>query len=538
MTAARGGAAIAEAVRQVHEGAIDRVEAICRVTPSDVEAVLHAELDSDNLVVLTTGTGASPGGSTGIVCLNADEVLDRVDEGQEAILVATETTPADEIGMRHAAGILTARGGQSSHAAVVARGWGIPAVCGASEVEVDLERGGFSVGGQWVATGETISLDGASGKVCLGGLAASAAPVEELEELLGWADEIRHESPAALAVRANADTAEDAARARAFGAEGIGLCRTEHQFMGDRLPLMRSLIFAYGDDEGEESREALYAVQVDDFVGVLEAMDGLPVVVRLLDPPLHEFLPDLVELEVAEAKDELDDEGHEMLLAARTWNEKNPMIGTRGVRLGVVRPSLYRTQARALVDAVAAREIAGGDPQVSIMIPLVVAGAEVDLIGSWIREEVEAASARHNSDRPIKIGVMIETPRAALVADEMARHAEFFSFGTNDLTQLVYGFSRDDVEVNVIAPYMERELLATNPFKHVDSEGVGVMVRWAVAAGREVRPDLEIGVCGEHGGDPESIAVFAEAGVDYVSCSPYRVPVARLVAGQLAIDAG
>jgi pyruvate,orthophosphate dikinase len=534
----RGGAAIVEAVGQVNAGTINRAEAVNRVQPGDVEAVLHDQLDSADLELLATGTGASPGGSTGAICLSSDEVLDHFEEGMDVILVASETSPADEIGMRHAAGILTCKGGQASHAAVVARGWGIPAVCGASSLAIDVAGGGISVGDRWIPAGETISINGATGEVFVGGLASTSAPVDELQELLGWADEIRAGADRALSVRANADTAEDARRAREFGAEGIGLCRTEHQFLGDRLPLMRELIFEYGAREGEQTRRELYDLQVEDFTGVLAAMDGLPVVVRLLDPPLHEFLPDLVDLEVSEAKGELDEEGHEMLLAARTWHEKNPMIGTRGVRLGVLRPSLYRTQAQALLDAVAGRVAAGGDPRVSIMIPLVVSGAEIELIGSWIQEEIDQARSRHGFERDVKVGIMIETPRAALVAGELTTYSDFFSFGTNDLTQLTYGFSRDDVEVNVLTPYLEQGLLDANPFAHIDTDGVGALVKMAVAQARAVRPGIEIGVCGEHGGDPESIRFFAEAGCDYVSCSPFRVPVARLVAAQIASGSG
>jgi pyruvate,orthophosphate dikinase len=381
-----------------------------------------------------------------------------------------------------------------------------------------------------------ISIDGTTGEVVVGEarLVEGVAP-EALTTVLAWADEIR---AGRLGVRANADTGPDAARARQFGAEGIGLCRTEHMFLGDRLPAVRRMILAVGEEAEQAALAELAELQHRDFVEILTAMDGLPVTVRLLDPPLHEFLPDVGELEVAEAEGKLDDEGRALLASARDWREQNPMLGTRGVRLGILRTELFRMQARAVALAWRERRDAGADPRVAIMVPLVVTGTELALVRTWMEETLEEVLG---SDREaIPIGTMIETPRAALRADDIAEHAEFFSFGTNDLTQMTFGFSRDDVERRLMSRYLDEGILPRNPFEVIDHRGVGELVAMAAERGRAVRPDLELGVCGEHGGDPTSIAFFAEVGVDYVSCSPYRVPVARLASAQavLAQDRG
>jgi pyruvate, orthophosphate dikinase len=443
-------------------------------------------------------------------------------------------------GMQASEGILTARGGLVSHAAVVARGWGIPAVVGAEAVRIAGKS--FTAGDVTVNEGDVISLDGTTGRVVLGEaeLVAGDAPAE-LDTILGWADTIRHGKNRRrrhLGVRANADTGADAARARELGAEGIGLCRTEHMFLGEaRLPVVREMILA--DDEAGEARalEKLLSVQREDFVAILEAMDGLPVTVRLLDPPLHEFLPSIEELAIREAAEGLSSEEKDLLAAARSWHEQNPMLGTRGVRLGVVKPGLYGMQVRALVEASLERAKAGGRPVVEIMIPLTVTREEMAEARGWVTEAIAQALQGSRRKLDITIGTMIETPRAAVRADEIAEVADFFSFGTNDLTQMAFGFSRDDVESRVMPVYLEHGLLRRNPFDTIDADGVGDLVAIAVERGRHTNSHLKLGVCGEHGGDPASIAFFQRVGLDYVSCSPFRVPVARLAAAQAIVSA-
>jgi pyruvate,orthophosphate dikinase len=409
---------------------------------------------------------------------------------------------------------------------------GKPSVVGCSALKVDEHGAKASVGSTTISEGDYVSIDGTTGAVVRGEvpLAEGTLP-DELEILLGWADEVR---AGHLGVRANADTAADAARARAWGAEGIGLCRTEHQFLGERLPVVRRMILAGSDEDEAAALAELGERQRQDFEELLEAMDGLPVTVRLLDPPLHEFLPDIEELLVAEATGGLDEEGAELLHAARAWQEENPMLGVRGVRLAVLREGLYRTQVRALLDAAEARVAAGGAPVVEVMIPLVALREELALARSWVEEELATRSGRTGS---VQIGTMIETPRAAVRAQEIAEVADFFSFGTNDLTQLTFGFSRDDVEGPLMTAYLERGLLAADPFATVDQGGVADLIRLAVSGGRSARPGLPTGVCGEHGGDPASIAVFLGLGIDYVSCSPFRVPVARLAAARAVLEA-
>jgi pyruvate,orthophosphate dikinase len=471
---------------------------------------------------------------------SADDAAAAAAGGEQVILVRTETSPEDVHGMLASQGILTARGGLVSHAAVVARGWGKPAVVGAEKLRI--EGRSFRVGDTVVREGEWISIDGTAGQVVLGQVKLTAAePPEEFGIVLGWADAIRKGK---LRVRANADTGPDADNARRLGAEGIGLCRTEHMFIAeDRLPIVRRMILAETPDDETAALEELRVAQRADFVDILRAMDGLPVTVRLLDPPLHEFLPDTTELEIKEATSGLSPEDRRLLAAARQWQEFNPMLGTRGVRLGVIKPGLYAMQVRALMEAAVDRVLAGGHPVIEVMIPLTVTREEMALSRSWVEEAVSrtVATSSLKGDRrarrrlDVLIGTMIETPRAALRAGDIAEYADFFSFGTNDLTQMTFGFSRDDVEGRMMSAYLEQDLLARNPFEVVDADGVGELVRLAVERGRTARPTLKIGVCGEHGGDPESIAFFASAGLDYVSCSPFRVPIARLAAAHAVL---
>ena len=542
-----GRAALKMAVDMVGERAIrlTKQEALERVTGDHLDQVLHPQFSGSGFTVLTRGLGASPGAAVGRVYLTADGAQAAAERGEKVVLVRNETSPEDVHGMLAAEGILTARGGLVSHAAVVARGWGKPAVVGAEAVRVGA--GSFSVGDTVVAEGDWISVDGTNGTVALGQVAVSEGETPpEFETVLRWADEVR---AGHLGVRANADNGADAANARRHGAEGIGLCRTEHMFLAeDRLPIVRRMILASSPAEEDAALEALRVAQRADFEEILEAMDGLPVTIRLLDPPLHEFLPDTEELAIKEATVGLSTEEDRLYQAAKAWQEVNPMLGTRGVRLGVIRPGLYAMQVRALMEAALDRASAGGHPVVEIMIPLTVSREEMALARSWVEAaitEAEAAASVHRGGSPSKgatagslevlIGTMIETPRAALLAGEIAEEADFFSFGTNDLTQMTFGFSRDDVEGRMMSAYLEQGLLKRNPFEVVDPDGVGELVRLGVKRGRETRPALKIGVCGEHGGDPESIATFAKAGLDYVSCSPFRVPIARLAAAQAVL---
>jgi pyruvate,orthophosphate dikinase len=539
-----GRAALRMAVDMVGERTIklSKAEALERITGEHLEQVLHPQFSGTGHKVLATGLGASPGAAVGRVYLTADSAQEAAARGEKVVLVRSETSPEDVHGMLAAEGILTARGGLVSHAAVVARGWGKPAVVGAEVLRISSDS--FSVDGTVVAEGDWISVDGTNGTVMLGQVDVTAGETPpEFETVLGWADDIR---AGHLGVRANADNGPDAANARRHGAEGIGLCRTEHMFLAeDRLPIVRKMILASTPDEEEKALEALRKAQRSDFEEILEAMDGLPVTIRLLDPPLHEFLPDTQELAIKEATVGLTAEEEQLFEAAKTWHEFNPMLGTRGVRLGVIKPGLYAMQVRALMEAAHDRVAAGGHPIVEIMIPLTVSREELALARSWVETAIEAEAAAPATGRAkskakagkleVLIGTMIETPRAALLAGEIAEEAEFFSFGTNDLTQMTFGFSRDDVEGRMMSAYLEQGLLKRNPFEVVDPDGVGELVRLGVKRGRATRPALKIGVCGEHGGDPESIATFAAAGLDYVSCSPFRVPIARLAAAQAVL---
>jgi len=546
-----GRAALRMAVDMVGEKTIklSKAEAIERITGDHLDQVLHPQFTGTGHTVLAKGLGASPGAAVGRVYFTADDAQAAAEGGEQVVLVRSETSPEDVHGMLAAEGILTARGGLVSHAAVVARGWGKPAVVGAEALRISTSS--FSVGDIVVNEGDWISVDGTTGTVMLGQVAVSEGETPpEFETILGWADEIR---AGQLGVRANADNGPDAANARRHGAEGIGLCRTEHMFLAeDRLPVVRRMILASTPDEEEVALEALRVAQRADFLEILEAMDSLPVTIRLLDPPLHEFLPDTQELAIKEATTGLTEEEGRLYEAAQAWHEYNPMLGTRGVRLGVIKPGLYAMQVRALMEAALERVAVGGHPIVEIMIPLTVSREEMALARSWVEEAIAeaqlAAGAAGQGARgkgakgkatagrlEVLIGTMIETPRAALLAGEIAEEADFFSFGTNDLTQMTFGFSRDDVEGRMMSAYLEQGLLKRNPFEVVDPDGVGELVRLGVQRGRATRPSLKIGVCGEHGGDPESIATFAQAGLDYVSCSPFRVPIARLAAAQAVL---
>jgi pyruvate,orthophosphate dikinase len=543
-----GAAALRMAVDMVGEKTIklSKEEAINRVTGEHLDQVLHPQFAVSGHKILAKGLGASPGAAVGRVYLTADRAQAAAEAGEPVVLVRTETSPEDVHGMLAAEGILTARGGLVSHAAVVARGWGKPAVVGAEGLRV--ADSSFTAGDVTVEEGDWISVDGTTGIVVLGQvpLAQGETP-PEFDTVLAWADEIR---AGHLGVRANADNGPDATNARNLGAEGIGLCRTEHMFLGeDRLPIVRRMILASTPAEEESSLEHLRVAQKSDFEEILEAMDGLPVTIRLLDPPLHEFLPDTQELAIKEATTGLTVEEARLYEAAKAWHEFNPMLGTRGVRLGVIKPGLYAMQVRALMEAALARVAAGGHPIVEIMIPLTVTREEMALARTWVEEAVTRtleAGGRAKGKKGAKeaatagalevlIGTMIETPRAALRAAEIAEESDFFSFGTNDLTQMTFGFSRDDVEGRMMSNYLELGLLKRNPFEVVDPDGVGELVRLGVERGRSTRPNLKIGVCGEHGGDPESITTFARAGLDYVSCSPFRVPIARLAAAQAVL---
>ena len=508
---------------------LTRSEAVLRVTADHLDQVLHPQFATRNVHVIAKGLGASPGAAVGKVYFSPEDVVAATKRGERTILVRKETSPDDVAGMLAAEGIVTARGGLVSHAAVVARGWGKPAVVGADSVHI-MGRS-FVASGVTVVEGDEISIDGTSGEIVLGAVEVSVSePSKEFETILSWADEIRR---SLVAVRANADTGPDAAVARRFGAEGIGLCRTEHMFLAeDRLPIVRKMILAENPADERDALEELRVVQRTDFKEILRAMNGLPVTVRLLDPPLHEFLPDIEEMAIKEASVGLTEEEHRLFQAAKAWREVNPMLGTRGVRLGVIKPGLYSMQVRALMEAAFELSKEGLNPVVEIMIPLTVARAELALARTWVEEAINSSSA---SRMKFTIGTMIETPRAAIRADEIAEVADFFSFGTNDLTQMTFGFSRDDVEGRMMATYIDQGLLPANPFKTLDPGGVGELVRIGIQRGRSTRPSLKVGICGEHGGDPASIDILVAAGVDYVSCSPFRVPIARLAAAQAVL---
>jgi pyruvate,orthophosphate dikinase len=549
-------AAFKIAVQLVDEGLIDMDEALQRVNGAQLAQLMFPRFDEDaQKNEIATGVNASPGAAVGKVVFDSATAGEWAARGEAVILVRRETNPDDLPGMIAAEGILTSRGGKTSHAAVVARGMGKTCVSGADDLEIDVRNKTVTTkSGTTFGEGDVVSIDGTAGRVYLGEVPVVPSPVVQyfegtidaasdplvtaVDRLITHADAKRR-----LAVRTNADTEEDAARARRFGAQGIGLCRTEHMFLGERRAYVERLILAEGDEEQAAALDALLPLQREDFVGIFGAMDGLPVTVRLIDPPLHEFLPDLTELSVkvavAEARgDSVDDKDKRLLEAVRRLHEQNPMLGLRGVRLGLVIPGLFGLQVRAIAEAAAELKRQGKDPRPEIMVPLVGAVQELEVV----REEAERIIADVAKETGVEvdtlIGTMIEVPRAALTAGQIAEAAEFFSFGTNDLTQMGWAFSRDDVEGAFFSRYIDLGIFGVSPFETLDSEGIGRLVTLAVEEGRATNPKLKIGVCGEHGGDPESVHFFHTAGLDYVSCSPFRVPVARLEAGRAALDAG
>jgi pyruvate,orthophosphate dikinase len=512
-------AALKAAVSMTEEGLISREEAVARIDPDQLDQLLHPRIDpTTKLDVAVRGLNASPGAASGKIVLDADLAEERGLAGESVILVRWETTPDDIHGLIQASGILTAHGGMTSHAAVVARGMGKPCVAGCEGLTIDLAKRTLNIGGHQLAEGDMLTIDGGTGEVIVGEVPLVPPQInEDFETILGWADELR-----TLKVRANADTPADAAKARKFGAEGIGLCRTEHMFMAeDRLPVVREMILASGEDERRVALDKLLPHQQADFEGIFEAMAGLPVTIRLLDPPLHEFLPPL-----EEAKDE------RMRERIKALHETNPMLGTRGCRLGLLWPEIYEMQVRAIIRAaVAVEERTGDAPVVEIMHPLVGFAEELHRLRS-----ITVATANEESETvEYLVGTMIELPRACIRADEIAAYADFFSFGTNDLTQTTLGLSRDDAEGKFLTRYLEDGVLERNPFETLDQSGVGDLMRIAVERGRGVKEDLKLGICGEHGGEPESVAFCHRLGLDYVSCSPYRVPLARLAAAQAAL---
>ncbi|QKW49777.1 pyruvate, phosphate dikinase [Streptomyces buecherae] len=550
------GAAFRIATQLVDQGLIDEAEALQRVNGAQLAQLMFPRFDESAAVEkIGRGIAASPGAAVGKAVFDSYTAVKWSRSGEKVILIRRETNPDDLNGMIAAEGILTSRGGKTSHAAVVARGMGKTCVCGAEELEVDTKRRCLTTkDGTVVQEGDVVSIDGSSGKVYLGEVPVVPSPVVEYFEgrmhagaddadelvkavhrIMAYADRVRR-----LRVRANADNAEDAARARRFGAQGIGLCRTEHMFLGERREMVERLILADTEADRDAALDGLLPLQKADFTELFEAMDGLPVTVRLLDPPLHEFLPDITELSVrvalAEARQDANENDLRLLQAVHKLHEQNPMLGLRGVRLGLVIPGLFAMQVRAIAEAAAERKNAKGDPRAEIMIPLVGTVQELEIV----REEAERVIAEVEQARGVNLrltlGTMIELPRAALTAGQIAESADFFSFGTNDLTQTVWGFSRDDVEASFFTAYLEKGIFGVSPFETIDRDGVGSLVRSAAEAGRATRPDLKLGVCGEHGGDPDSVHFFHEVGLDYVSCSPFRIPVARLEAGRAAAE--
>lgn len=535
-------AALHIAIQMVEEGLIDKQEAVLRVEPEQLDQLLHPQFDKNaKYDVVATGLNASPGAAVGEAMFSASDVVAATEAGRKCVLVRWETNPDDLAGMIAAEGILTSHGGKTSHAAVIARGMGVPCVCGVEALRIDAEKKEAQITGTdlVIREGDMVSIDGTTGVVVLGAVELVKPELTgDLDTILEWADEFRR-----LGVRANADNPEDAQLSREFGAEGIGLCRTEHMFLGDRKQIIQSYIL--NDDELNRQRasEQLYEAQSGDFYNMLKAMDGLPMIVRLLDPPLHEFLNDPRELEVEIARAEASGaaaselaEKREILDKIDSFVEQNPMLGMRGVRLGIMYPDLPVLQIRAIASAMAKLKKEGLDPRPEIMIPLVSTVNELAYMRSNAEAVIAEVSESEGVELEIPIGTMIELPRAALTADEIATQADFFSFGTNDLTQTTFGFSRDDVEGEFVPTYLSERLLPQNPFATVDEGGVAKLVAMGVELGHEGNPDIVCGVCGEHGGDPDSIHIFNRIGLDYVSCSPYRVPVARLAAAQAAIE--
>ena len=549
-TAKRSGAAAVKiAVDMVAEGVIDEPTAVRRVSPGALDSLLHPTVDPDAPAeVLAEGLPASPGAAQGRAVFTSDAAEQQAAAGEPVILIRHETSPDDFHGLVAAAAVVTARGGMTSHAAVVARGMGTPCVAGADALHIDTAQGRVTAGDHTVVAGDWLTVDGATGRVLLGRVPTRQPELgDDFHTLMGWADGVRR-----LGVRANADTADDARTARLFGAEGIGLCRTEHMFFGDeRLATVREMILADGAGEREAALRKLLPLQRADFDAIFRAMDGLPVTVRLLDPPLHEFLPDLVDLTggLAETKlalqradtlAEMDrlldasDTARALMRQVERLHEQNPMLGFRGCRLGMVYPEITRMQARAVFEAAADCQASGVDVRPEVMVPLVSAAAELADQEAVVREVAAQVSDERGVEVAFLVGTMLELPRACLMAGQIAAHAEFFSFGTNDLTQTTFGLSRDDAG-RFLSAYVERGVLGADPFQVLDREGVGELVRTGTERGRAARPGLKVGVCGEHGGEPSSVAFFHDVGLDYVSCSPFRVPVARLAAAHAAL---
>jgi len=542
-------AAVKIAVDMVREGLITKEEALMRVAPDQVNQFLHPRFDPEAKTkakeegnLLAEGLNASPGAATGIVIFDADTAEERGEAGEAVILVRPETNPDDVHGMVQAQGILTQHGGMTSHAAVVARGWGKPCVAGCEAIKINLDARKFDVKGREIKEGDFISVDGTTGEVFAGSIATIEASFEEehdLVTLLGWADEVRK-----LGVWTNADNPEDTARARAFGAEGIGLCRTEHMFFEEeRRPTVVKMIMAVTDEERQESLDKLLPFQREDFEGIFRAMDGYPVIIRLIDPPMHEFLPPREELieEVArlrctgENPEELV-EKEEMLQVVNSMWETNPMMGVRGCRAGIMYKGLTEMQTRAIIEAACNVAQEGVDVHPEIMIPLTADVNELRIEREKLEKVAKDVMAEKGIEVDYKIGTMIEIPRAAITADKVAEYADFFSFGTNDLTQMTYGISRDDAEGKFLLDYVDRKILPHNPFEVLDRDGVGVLMKICVEKGRTTKPNLEVGICGEHGGEPSSVEFCHIIGLNYVSCSPFRVPIARLAAAQAALQ--
>ena len=534
-------AALKIAVDMVNEGKITKEEAIMRVNPTQLDQLLHPQFDPDKKYeVIAKGLNASPGAAVGRCVFSADAAEEATAAGEKVILVRWETTPDDLHGMIAAQGILTSHGGKTSHAAVVARGMGKPCVCGVDKLKIDAAAKQAVVAGTDIVLTEdtVISIDGTTGSLVLGKADLIEPEVSgDFGTILDWADEFR-----TMGVRANADSPEDALLSREFGAEGIGLTRTEHMFLGDRKDIIQDFILAIGDKEAQQTAlNKLLDIQVQDFLGIFAAMDGLPVTVRLLDPPLHEFLDSPRDLAVEICKEECDGASVESLAAKKkllslidSMAEMNPMLGLRGCRLGIMFPELYGMQVRAITRAACELKKQGKDPRPEIMIPLVSAKAELEILRAEAEVIIAEVKAETGADPAISIGTMIELPRAAVCAKEIGEVADFFSFGTNDLTQTVFGFSRDDIESKFLPTYLERKVLPYNPFETLD-DGVAKVVKIGCKKGRKANPDIKLGVCGEHGGDPESIDKFYKIGLNYVSCSPYRVPIARLATARAAL---
>lgn len=524
----------------VAEGVIDKREALRRIEPAQLDQLLHLGIDPDHdQTPLTKGINASPGAAVGTVVFDAVTAEQRGKAGDQVVLVRWETTPDDIAGVIAAQGVLTAHGGMTSHAAVVARGMGKPCVAGASAITIDAKAKTLTIGQTVFGEGDAITLDGSTGEVFAGAMTLVPPQVnEDFQTIVGWADDLRR-----MRVRANADNGPDAAKAREFGAEGIGLCRTEHMFMDDaRLPAVRRMILAADEQARERALAEILPMQQADFEAIFEAMSGLPVTVRLLDPPLHEFLPSRLDQALLVQRLELqgDDDGElagarALLARIAALTEQNPMLGTRGVRLALMYPEIAVMQVRAIARAALAVRGRGGDPRVEIMVPLVAFAQELRRMRELIVETM-AEELAGTDPLPFTVGTMIELPRAAVVADQIAEHADFFSFGTNDLTQTGIGISRDDAEGAFLAAYVEDDIVPANPFASIDADGVGGLVALGTERGRSVKPDLKVGVCGEHGGDPASIALFEKLGLSYVSCSPYRVPIARFAAAVAVLD--